>query len=208
MDEEIVFYHNPQSRARIVHWMLEEVVATYRIEPIDFSKGENKTPQFLAINPMGKLPVIVHGDEVVTEAAAICAYLADAYPESSLAPRDGDPLKGTYYRWMFFGAGCVEPAFIDVLQKRPPAPAMALGYGSLEDVLNALRGALTAAPYLTGEAFSAADVYVGSQLQWGSMVGVPGIAGDPVFTAYIKRITDRPAYQRAAAQDIAALAPK
>lgn len=200
-DVDIIFYHNPRSRARIVHWMLEEAEATYRIAPIDFEKGEHKTPEFLAINPMGKLPTIVHGEVVVTEGAAICAYLADAYPENELCPCDGDPARGAYYRWLFFGAGCVEPAFIDVLQKRPAAPSSALGYGSLDDVLNALRGALKASPYLTGESFSAADVYVGSQLEWGAMVGVPGIKGDPVFDPYIARITARPAYKRAAEQD-------
>src|SRR5882757_6564464 len=120
MTEEIVFYHNPQSRAQMAHWMLEEADAPYKIMPIDFAKGESRTPEFLAINPMGKLPTIVHRGIVVTETAAIISYIADAFPDAGLAPPPGDPLRGTYYRWLFFGAGCFEPALLDKMMKRPP----------------------------------------------------------------------------------------
>ena len=200
MSDEIVFYHNPRSRAQMAHWMLEEVGAPYRISPIDFEKREHKQPDFLAINPMGKLPTIVHRDTVVTETGAIIAYLADAFPQAGLAPAIGDPARGSYYRWLFFGAGCIEPALIDRMMKRPDVePKAALGYGSYEDVLNALAGVLSKGPYLLGEKFTAADVYVGSQINWAAMFGAPDIKGiRGVFDAYIARLTARPAYQRVA----------
>ncbi len=199
MADEIVFYHNPRSRAQIAHWMLEEVGAAYRIHPIDFDKGEHKTPQFLAINPMGKLPTIVHRGTVVTETAAIIAYLADAFPGAGLAPRNDDPARGAYFRWLFFGAGCIEPALIDVMLKRPPVEAkMALGYGSYDDVVAVLRKALSPGPYLLGDRFTAADVYVGSELNWAMMFGAPGLKGEPVIDDYVARLTTRPAYRRVA----------
>ncbi|WP_210497295.1 glutathione S-transferase family protein [Microvirga antarctica] len=200
MTDEIVFYHNPQSRAQMAHWMLEEVGAPYRIVPISFEKGEHKTPEFLAINPMGKLPTIVHRGVVVTETAAIIAYLADIVPAAGLAPGIGDARRGAYYRWLFFGAGCFEPALLDTMLKRPPVERKsAVGYGSYEDVIHALKITLEKGPYLLGDMFSAADVYVGSQINWARMFDAPGLKGDPVFDAYITAITDRPAYKRVAA---------
>ena len=197
MNDEVVFYHNPRSRAQIVHWMLEEAGAPYRIVPIDFEAGDNRKPDFLAINPMGKLPTIVHRGVVVTEAAAICAYLADAFPEAGLAPADGDPQRGTYFRWLFFGAGCFEPALIDRMLQRPdPGNKAALGYGSYEDVLGALKGALTPGPYILGDMFSAADVYVGAEIAWAMSFGAPGLKGEPVFDDYVARITAREANRK------------
>src|SRR5215471_8917490 len=113
MSDEIVFYSNPMSRGRIVHWMLEEIGAPYRFEVVNLEQGEHKKPAFLAVNPMGKVPALVHRGVVITEAAAMCAYLADAFPQAKLAPPTDSPARGTYYRWLFFGAGCVEPAMID-----------------------------------------------------------------------------------------------
>ncbi|MGF7159083.1 glutathione S-transferase [Rhodoligotrophos appendicifer] len=200
MSEEITFYHNPRSRAQMAHWMLEEAAAPYKTIILDFEKGEHKTPEFLAINPMGKLPTIVHRGTVVTETGAIIAYLADAFPEAGLAPAMGDAARGTYFRWLFFGAGCLEPAILDKMLKRPDAePKAAIGYGSYEDVLSTLKDALTPGPYLLGSLFSAADVYIGSQINWAGMFGAPGLKGDPVFDAYVARVTDRPAYKRAMA---------
>jgi glutathione S-transferase len=200
MTEEIVFYHNPQSRAQMAHWMLEEAGAPYRIVPIDFAKGENRTPAFLAINPMGKLPTIVHRGMVVTETAAIIAYLADAFPAAGLAPAPGDPLRGPYYRWLFFGAGCIEPALLDKMMNRPPVERKgAVGWGSYEDVMATLKAALAKGPYLLGETFSAADVYVGSELRWAMMFGAPGLKGEKVFEDYVARLSARPAAQRLAA---------
>jgi glutathione S-transferase len=132
MTDAIAFYHNPQSRGRIVHWMLEEVNAPYEIKVVDFDKKEHKSPASLAINPMGKIPAIVHRNTVVTECAAICAYLADAFRSAGLAPALDDPQRGTYLRWLFFGAGCVEPAIIDHMFSRPPpSRPTAMGYGNL-----------------------------------------------------------------------------
>jgi len=200
MAEEIVFYHNPRSRAQMVHLMLEEAGAPYRIVPIDFEKGEHKTPSFLALNPMGKLPTIEHRGVVVTETAAIIAYIADAFPAAKLAPAPGDALRGPYYRWLFFGAGCMEPALIDKMMQRPPVERKAaVGWGSYEDVMATLKTALTKGPYLLGEPFSAADVYVGSQLRWAMMFGAPGLKGEKVFDDYVARLSARPAAQRVAA---------
>ena len=197
MTDEIVFYHNPRSRAQIVHWMLEEAGAPYRIVPIDFEKGEHKTPSFLALNPMGKLPTIVHRGVVVTETAAIIAYLADVFPQAALAPAIDDPLRGAYYRWLFFGAGCFEPALLDEMMKRPAPPQKtAVGWGSYGEVVDAFKTALAKGPYLLGDKFSAADVYVGSQIRWAMMFGAPGLKGEKVFDDYVARLAARPALQR------------
>jgi len=206
MTDAIAFYHNPQSRGRIVHWMLEEVNAPYEIKVVDFDKKEHKSPDFLAINPMGKIPAIVHRNTVVTEAAAICAYLADAFPSAGLAPALDDPQRGTYLRWLFFGAGCVEPAIIDHMFSRPPPsrPA-AMGYGNYADTLNTLETAVSPGPFILGERFSAADVYVGSAIGWG--VATKAIEPRPAFGAYLGRVSSRPAYQRSMAQN-EALTPK
>ena len=199
MTDTVIFYHNPRSRAQMVHWMLEEAGAPYEIRPIDFETGENRQPAFLAINPMGKLPTIIHRGVTVTETAAICAYLADAFPAAGLAPATDDPRRGTWLRWLFFAAGCFEPALIDRMFQRPdPGSKGALGYGSYEDVLAALKIALTPGPYILGDTFSAADVYVGSEINWAMGFGAPGLKGEPVFEAYVERLKTRPAFLRAA----------
>jgi glutathione S-transferase len=183
------------SRGRIAHWMLEEVGAPYRIELVRFDKGEHKAPAFLELNPMGKLPTIVHRGTVVTEAAAICAYLADAFPAAALAPATTSAARGTYYRWLFFGAGCIEPALVDKMFQRPQVDRPSgLGYGSYEDTMNALEKALTPGPFLLGDTFSAADVYVASQIGWGMMT--KSIESRPVFLEYSARCTQRPAFAR------------
>ncbi|PTQ12310.1 glutathione S-transferase [Sphingomonas oleivorans] len=203
--ETILFYHNPRSRAQMVHWMLEEVGAPYEILPIEFGQGEHKTPEFLALNPMGKLPTIVHRGTVVTETGAIIAYLADAFREAGLAPALDDPRRGTWLRWMFFAGTCFEPALLDTMLKRPPAePKTIVGYGSYEDVLKALETMLDPGPYILGEEFSAADVYVGAEISWAMSFGAPGLKGNPLFDAYVARITDRPAYRRSIGADAAA----
>lgn len=199
MSDEIAFYHNPRSRSQMVHWMLEEAGAPYRIVPIDFEKGEHKTPSFLALNPMGKLPTIVHRDVVVTETAAIIAYIADTFPAAGLAPSPGDALRGAYYRWLFFGAGCFEPALLDRMMNRPEVERKsAVGWGSYEEVVAALKGALATGPWLLGDRFSAADVYVGSEIRFAMMFGAPGLKGEKVFDDYVARLSARPAAQRTA----------
>ncbi len=153
MADTITFYHNPQSRGRIAHWMLEESGAPYEIKVVDFGKMQHKAKDFLAINPMGKIPAIVHRGTVDTESAAICAYLADAFPAAGLAPALEDPKRGTYLRWLFFGAGCVEPAIIDHMFSRPaPSRPAALGYGNYPDTVNTLEQAITPGPVCSGRA--------------------------------------------------------
>src|ERR1700686_1646599 len=199
MSDEIVFYHNPMSRARMVHWMLEEVGAPYRIELVDLQKGEQKKPAFLAVNPMGKLPAIMHRGTVITETSAICAYLADAFPVAGLSPRWDEPVRGTYLRWMFFGAGCVNSALIDRMLSRPvPERTSALGYGRYEDVIDTLEKAITPGPYILHERFSAADVYIGSQLGFGMMT--KALEPRPSFQSYVGRLSQRPAFKRFEAQ--------
>lgn len=195
MSDEIVFYHNPMSRARMVHWMLEEVGAPYRIELVDLQKAEQKKPAFLAVNPMGKLPAIMHRGTVVTETGAICAYLADAFPAAELAPRWDEHIRGTYLRWMFFGAGCVDSALIDRMLARPtPERTSALGYGRYEDLIATLETAITPGPYILHQRFSAADVYIGSQIGFGMMTKT--LEPRPSFQSYLGRLAQRPAYKR------------
>jgi len=195
MSDEITLYTHPMSRGHIAHWMLEEVGVPYRIELIDFDRGTNKSPAFLALNPMGKVPTIVHRGVVVTEAAAVCAYLADAFPQAGLAPALDDPRRGTYLRWLFFAAGCGEPALLDkVSPRKDPPPSRSIGYGSYDEVIAALESAIRPGPYVLGEQFSAADVYVGSLIGWGMMV--KSIEPRPAFVAYAKRLDERPAMQR------------
>lgn len=197
MSDRIIFYHNPQSRAAIVHWMLEEVGADYEVRSIDFAKGDSRSPEFLSVNPMGKIPTIVDRGTVVTEAAAICAYLADLFPQAGLAPAIGSAERGTYYRWLFFGAGCFEPAVIDKMFNRPEIENKgSVGYGSYDDTIDAIEKAIQPGPYLLGETFSAADVYIASELSWTGMFGAPRIKDSPTIQAYVERCTARPAYQR------------
>lgn len=167
-DGALVLYTNPMSRGRTARWMLEEVGRPYRAELLEYGTTM-KAPDYLAVNPMGKVPALRHGDTVVTETAAICAYLADAFPEAGLAPPPGSRLRGPYYRWLFFGAGPVEAAATNramgfVLPKDREAMA---GYGNFATVMDTLEGALSRADYLVGDGFTAADVYLGSQIGWG-----------------------------------------
>ncbi|MGH8136751.1 MAG: glutathione S-transferase family protein [Steroidobacteraceae bacterium] len=195
MTEQPVLYYNPMSRARIAHWMLEEVGAPYRIELLSFEKAEHKKPDFLALNPMGKLPTLLHRGAVVTESAAICTYLADAFPAAALSPALDSPERATYLRWLFFGAGCLEPAIIDRMLSRPaPERRSALGYGCYEDVLYALEQAITPGPFILRERFSAADVYIASQIGFGMMT--KSLEPRPAFQAYLARTAERPAYKR------------
>jgi glutathione S-transferase len=195
MSEALVFYSSPMSRGRIVHWMLEEVGVPYRFEVVNLESQDQKKPGFLAVNPMGKVPAIVHRGTVVTECGAICAYLADAFPAARLAPPVDSPLRGTYYRWLFFGGTCVEAAVIDRMLSRPPASRPgALGYGSYDDTVATLEKALTPGPYILGPQFSAADVYVGSQIGFGMMM--KALEPRPAFKDYLDRLQERPAYKR------------
>jgi len=194
MADIVTFYTHPQSRGRMVHWLLEELGAPYDMKILDFDKREHKAPSYLAINPMGKVPAIVHRGVVVTEVAAISIYLADAFPKAGLAPALDDPKRGTYLRWFLFGAGCFEPAVIDKVFARPAVRPGTLGYGTYEDMLAGLATALTPGPFILGERFSAVDVYVGSQIQYAIMT--KSLESTPVFEQYINRWATRPALQR------------
>ncbi|SMF68623.1 glutathione S-transferase family protein [Allosphingosinicella indica] len=200
---ELTLYTNPQSRGRIARWMLEEAGEPYETVILGYGTSM-KSADYLAVNPMGKVPAIKHGETIVTEAAAICAYMADAFPNAGLAP----PVdrRGDYYRWLFFAAGPLEAA---VTAKAfgllvPKEKSAAAGYGTYEDVIYALEGAVKDREYIAGDHFSAADVYVGSQIGWGLMFGT--IEKRPAFEAYIARLHARPAAQRANELDDAAVA--
>ena len=196
----LTFYTNPMSRGRIVRWMLEEVGEPYETVLLDYGTTM-KAPDYLAVNPMGKVPAIKHGETIVTEAAAICAYLADAFPARGLAPEPGN--RGAYYRWMFFAAGPVEAAVTNKSQGFVSDKKQMLGYGSYEDTIDALEHSVSGRLYICGDQFTAADVYVGSQIGWGLMFGT--IEKRPAFADYVGRIQSRPAAQRANALDDAAM---
>ncbi|MDZ4362116.1 glutathione S-transferase family protein [Brevundimonas sp.] len=200
MAEDIVLYTNPMSRGRIARWMLEEVGQPYETVVLDYATTM-KAPDFLALNPMGKVPTITHRGVAVSECAAICAYLADAFPQAGLAPALGDPMRGPYLRWMFFAAGPVEAAVTakSLGLLAPAEKAGMVGYGTFDAVIDTLETAVTEGPYILGERFSAADVYVGSQIAWG--LQFKSIPERPAFAAYAARITAREAAVRARALD-------
>ena len=192
----LTFYTNPMSRGRIARWMLEEVGEPYETVVLEYGTTM-KSPEYLAINPMGKVPAIRHGETVVTEGGAICAYLADAFPYAGLAPDHGDPSRGAYYRWMFFAAGPIEASItgkaLGLLA--PDDKKTMAGYGTFDETMAAVERKLSEDAYVCGERFTAADVYVGSQLGWGMMFGT--IDKRPAFTDYVKRLQARPAAARA-----------
>ena len=194
MAGELVFYTHPMSRGRIVRWMLEEIGADYRTEILEYGTTM-KAKEYLALNPMGKVPAIRHGDTVVTEAPAICAYLADAFPEAGLAP----PVdaRGAYYRWLFFAAGPVEAATTNGFLgfEAPKDKEGMVGYGTLGAVMDTLEHALAGGGYVAGERFSAADVYIGSHVGWGLQLG--SIEKRDAFSGYWSRLSGREALRRA-----------
>ncbi|MCW8126726.1 glutathione S-transferase family protein [Microbulbifer halophilus] len=199
MQDTVILYTNPQSRGRIARWMLEEVGAPYDTEVLEYN-GSMKSPAYLKINPMGKVPAIVHRDQVVTEGAAICAYLAEAFPQAGLAPLPEE--RASYYRWMFFAAGPLEATITDfkIFGLEPDAEKQRMvGYGSYAAVLDNLSTWLGDHTYVTSERFTAADVYVGAQINWGLQFGT--IEKRAEFTDYAQRVTNRDAYHRAMEKD-------
>ena len=200
MADDLTFYTHPMSRGRIVRWMLEEIGQPYRTELLDYDTTM-KAAAYLAVNPMGKVPALRHGEIVVTEAAAICAYLADAFPAASLNVPVGDARRGVYLKWLFFGPSCLEPAIIErAFPRKEPPPRASLGFGDFDTVMNVLAKATRSAkPYLLGEEFTAADVVIGSGLRWGSMFKL--IPEQPEFTQYVARLNERPALKRATEKD-------
>jgi glutathione S-transferase len=198
MAGDLTFYTNPMSRGRIVRWMLEEVGTEYETVVLDYGTSM-KAPDYLAVNPMGKVPAIVHQGRVVTEGAAICAYLAEAFPEARLAPQPHE--RADYYRWMFFAAGPLEHAVTNNHAGFQPSgeQAMMFGYGSYEQAVDTLEKAVKANPFIAGDRFTAADVYVGSSVIWGTQFGT--LPKRDAFAAYAERLTGREAYARAAEKD-------
>ncbi len=195
----VTFFHTPQTRSGGTRGLLEELGVEYDLRLINMKAGEQREPAYLAINPMGKLPAIRHGDALVTEQVAIFLYLADLYPQAKLAPPIGDPLRGPYLRWMAFYGSCFEPALMDKALHRDPAPMGTSPYGDYDAVLSTLTAQLGRGPYMLGDAFSAVDVLWGTALNWTTMFKlVPEL---PVIRAYIDRVLARPAMQRAAALD-------
>jgi glutathione S-transferase len=194
MSDELVFYTHPMSRGRLVRWMLEEVGHPYRTEIMDYGTTM-KGAEYLAINPMGKVPAITHKGQAVTECAAICTYLADAFPDAGLAPATTE--RAAYYRWFFFMAGPFEAAVtnksLDV--KVEPGKERMLGYGTIEQVLDTIEGALDGRDYIASDRFSAADLFVGSHLAFQMMFG--NIEKRPTFLAYTERLQAREACRRA-----------
>ena len=202
---EVTLYTNPQSRGRIARWILEEVGADYDVQVIDFTRGRD--PAYLAVNPMGKVPTIVHSHCIVTEAAAICAYLADAFPDAGLAP----PVdrRSDYYRWLFFAAGPLEQAVTSNALGWTPSEKQEtmVGFGDYDRAIDTIEGAVAGLGedrWLTGDRFTAADLYVGAHLSWGTAFG--SIPRRDAFTAFVDRVTARPAAQRASALDDALVA--
>jgi glutathione S-transferase len=197
---DLTLYHIAPSRSSITHWMLEEVGEPFDIHLLSMKRGEQRSPEYLAINPMGKVPALRHGDVVMTEGAAICTYLADAFPARKLNVPVGDPRRGIYLKWLFFGPSCIEPAVTDRAfpRKEPPQPGM-LGYGDYDTVVNVVANAVAKGPYLMGDQFTAADVVIGATLRWGMQFKL--LPERPEFVAYAARLGERPALRRAEAKD-------
>jgi glutathione S-transferase len=193
MPTDIAFYTNPMSRGQIARWMLEEIGQPYDMTILDYD-STMKAADYLAINPMGKVPAIVHKGKVVTEAAAICAYLADAFPDAGLAPPVDQ--RADYYRWLFFAAGPVEAAVSNKALGLtvPEGRERSMGYGSYDQTVTTLEKAVSGGQWICGDQFTAADVYVGSQVDWGLTFGT--IDSRPAFEAYAARLRERPAYKR------------
>lgn len=190
-----VLYHMPQTRGGTSIWMNEELGGVCDIKLVNLKSGEHKKPDYLAINPMGKIPALTHDGVTVTEAGAICAYLSDAYADKGLAPALNDPKRGAYFRWMFFAPSCIEPAMMDIFNKRQNENPASIGYGNADQVIEVAKSALTNGPYLLGDQFSAADVVFGSTLNFAMRFGA--FEKEEPFTSYVAALTARPAFVRA-----------
>lgn len=198
-NRQVTFFHSPNTRSTGALVLLDELGADYKLHALNMKAGEQRKPEYLAVNPMGKVPAIKHGDALVTEQAAVFMYLADLYPEAGLAPAIGDPLRGPYLRWMVYYGSCFEPAVVDKAMKREPAPPSTSPYGDYDTTMKTLTDQLDKGPYLLGEKFTAADVLWGMALGWTTMFKlVPEL---PVIKAYIDRVNSRPSVARARAKD-------
>ncbi len=197
---KLTLYHASPSRSSVTRWMLEELGEPYDIHLLKLSAGEQNAPAYRAINPMGKVPALKHGDAIVTESAAICTYLADEFPHARLNVPVGDPRRGAYLKWLFFGPSCIEPAITDrAFPRIDPPRRSTLGYGDFDTVMDVVAKAVEPGPYLLGEHFTAADVVIGSGLRWGMMFDL--LPKRPEFVSYVGRLEQRPALQRASEAD-------
>ena len=197
---ELALYHASSSRSSIVLWMLEELGVLYDIKLLKLSEGDNMKPDYLAINPMGKVPALKDGDTIITEVAAICTYLADSFPEKKLNVPIGMPRRGVYLKWLFFGPSCMEPAVIDrAAPRKEEARRGMLGYGDFDTTMNVVAKAVEKGPWLMGDQFTAADVVIGSHIRWGMIFKM--VPERKEFLDYAARIAARPAAQRAEAKD-------
>jgi glutathione S-transferase len=198
-DRELTFYHSPNTRSTGTLILLEELGVPYRLEIVNLKSGAQREPAYLAVNPMGKVPAIRHGDAVVTEQVAVYLYLADLFPEAGLAPMLTDPLRGPYLRWLAFYGSSFEPAIIDRSQKREPAPRAMSPYGDFDTMFKTLTDQLEAGPYMLGSRFLALDVLWGTALGWITHFGL--IPAVPVIKSYVERVNARPAFAKARARD-------
>jgi glutathione S-transferase len=197
--QKLTLYHSPCTRSSGTFILLEELGAPFELHVLNFKTGEQRQPDYLAVNPLGKVPAIKHGDAVVTEQGAIYIYLADAFPEAGLAPAIGDPLRGPYLRWLVFYGSAFEPAMIDRAQQRAPESRPMSAYGSYDDVVSLVRAQLAQGPYLFGERFTAADILWGTALRWITSFGL--VEATPEIAAYIERVGARPSVAKVAAKD-------
>jgi glutathione S-transferase len=196
----LVHYHAPNTRSTSIRWLFEELgLPPHELKLLNLSKGDHKTPSYMAVNPMGKVPTLVHSGTVITEAAAIAMYLADLFPDAGLAPKVNETARGTYLRWIVFNQAAVEPAVTDLALKREPGSPAMMSYGTYDATIDALTGALSKGPYILGDKFSAADVVVGSGVRW--MLLFKLLPQRSEFTSYAERLSHRPALQRALAKD-------
>ena len=194
-----LLYHASPSRSSTILWMLEEIGQPYDVELLDLKAGDNLKPAYLATNPMGKVPALRHRGEIVTEVPAICAYLADAYPEAKLAPSPNSSKRAPYLRWLMFSTASFEPAVISKAMKWEGGQRAMLGYGDFDTTMTTAAAAIAKGPWLLGDMFSAADVALGAQIRWTMQFKL--IPEKPAFLAYIDRLNARPALQRANAKD-------
>jgi glutathione S-transferase len=197
---DLTLYHAAPSRSATVRWMLEEVGEPYDLHLLKLAEGEQLKPEYLAVNPQGKVPALKHKGVVITEVAAICTYLADEFPKAKLNIPVGDPRRGIYLQWLFFGPSCIEPAILDrAFPRKEPPRAGAVGYRDIEALADIVAQAVTKGPYIMGEQFTAADVVIGSAVRWGTMFKL--IPERDAFKPYAERLAARPALQRAEAKD-------
>ena len=199
MADTLTFFHAPQSRSFGMRVLLEELSLPYVLKPVNFKAGQQREPAFLAVNPLGKVPALLVGDELVTEQVAITILLGDMAPDAGLAPPVGDRLRGPYLRWIAFHGSAFEPAVVDRALKREPGPPGMTPYSSYDRVLDTLEARLAAGPWLLGERFTAADVLWGAGLSATMMFKL--VPERPAFTAYAERVRARPAFQKAFAAD-------